>query len=216
MQIYMYFGILVCDKEYVFLYGASNFIGMVKRIVITGGPGTGKTVLIKMLEALGFHCYHEIIRELTQEAKVQKSTEPQAINPLAFVSDPLAFNTKLLEGRVSQYNSAMDLQHPIVFYDRGIPDVLAYMNYFNQSYDNAFVNPCLNLRYDEIIILPPWEEIYVQDNERLENFEQACALHQHLEHQYAELGYAPMILDTGTPEFRLRLLLDYLNLDYES
>ena len=210
----MYFGILVDNKEYVFLQNTGNFIGMAKRIVITGGPGTGKTVLIKMLEDLGFHCYHEIIRALTQEAKNIKSNDPKEINPLAFVSDPLAFNTELLEGRVAQYKSAMKLQHPVVFYDRGIPDVLAYMNYFEQSYDNAFTNPCQNLRYNEVIILPPWEEIYVQDNERLENFEQACAIHQHLERQYSELGYSPFTLDTGTPEFRLQRLLEYLNLDY--
>jgi predicted ATPase len=212
----MYFGILVDYKEYVFLHITSNFIEMVKRIVITGGPGTGKTVLIKMLEALGFHCYHEIIRELTQEAKIRKSKDPKEINPLAFVSDPLAFNSKLLNGRIAQFKSAMDLHNPVVFYDRGIPDVLAYMNYFKQSYDEVFINPSCNMRYNEVILLPPWKEIYVQDNERMENFEQACKLHLHLERQYIELGYSPIVLETGTPEFRLRKLLAYLNLDNES
>lgn len=208
------YGILADHMEYVFLFTTSNFIGMVKRIVITGGPGTGKTVLIKMLEAKGFHCFHEIIRELTQAAKANASKEIQEINPLAFVSDPKTFNTKLLQGRVAQFNTASDLHHPVVFYDRGIPDVLAYMNYFNQAYDDSFLIPGRDLRYNEVIILPPWQEIYTQDNERLENFEQACELHWHLERQYADLGYTPIKLDTGTPEYRLNRLFTHLNLDH--
>ena len=38
---------------------------MNKKILITGGPGTGKTELIKGLENLGFNCEKEISREIT-------------------------------------------------------------------------------------------------------------------------------------------------------
>lgn len=188
---------------------------MVKRIVITGGPGTGKTVLVKLLEAMGYPCFHEIIRELTQEAQNELSEEIQDTNPLAFVSDPLSFNKKLLYGRVSQFKNAQELQCPVVFYDRGIPDVLAYMNYFKQAVDESFIEPGRTLRYDNVILLPPWKEIYHQDNERLENFEQACELHHHLKHQYTALGYFPITLETGTPEFRLKRLLHHLDLEHE-
>ena len=39
---------------------------MNKKILITGGPGTGKTELIKGLENLGFNCEKEISREITE------------------------------------------------------------------------------------------------------------------------------------------------------
>ena len=66
-----------------------------QRIVITGAPGTGKTVVIKELENLGYHCYHEIIRSMTAEAKKVETTQKQVSNPLVFVNDPLAFNKAL-------------------------------------------------------------------------------------------------------------------------
>ena len=123
------------------------------RTVITGGPGTGKTALILELERQGYFCFHEIIREMTLEAK-QKETEA-LVNPLAFVKDPLAFNRMLLHQRIKQFEEAGRLQVSPLFYDRGIPDVLAYMDYFNQGYDLEFTEPCERLRYDLVVLLPP-------------------------------------------------------------
>jgi predicted ATPase len=42
---------------------------MSKRIVITGGPSTGKTTLIKQLQSRGFLCFEEISRQVTLEAR---------------------------------------------------------------------------------------------------------------------------------------------------
>ena len=42
---------------------------MLKKIVITGGPGSGKTSLIDFLEENGYQCQHEISRQVTLEAK---------------------------------------------------------------------------------------------------------------------------------------------------
>lgn len=187
---------------------------MVKRIVITGGPGTGKTVLIRILESMGFLVFHEIIREMTFEAKIQESIDNNASNPLAFVQDPYKFNTILLQGRIKQFKSASKLQNQVVFYDRGIPDVLAYMNYFGQPYDDEFKSPGSDLRYDEVIILPPWEAIYCKDNERLENFSEACDIHKSLEMQYLKLGYNPVELEIGDPLYRIKQLLLHLNIDH--
>lgn len=163
---------------------------------------------------MGFLVFHEIIREMTIEAKNQKSIENPASNPLAFVADPMQFNTLLLQGRINQFHNASELQNQIVFFDRGIPDVLAYMNYFGQSYDNQFCIPCKDLRYDGVVILPPWEDIYCQDNERLENFTQACDIHDCLERQYINLGYHPIELEIGAPLFRANRLLEHLNIAY--
>ena len=38
---------------------------MVKKIIITGGPGTGKTSLIEELKKNNFKCFDEISREIT-------------------------------------------------------------------------------------------------------------------------------------------------------
>jgi predicted ATPase len=46
---------------------------MNKKILITGGPGTGKTELIKGLEHRGYTCEHEIVRKITEEGKGSSS-----------------------------------------------------------------------------------------------------------------------------------------------
>ena len=183
---------------------------MKKRIVITGGPGTGKTALVSQLESLGYPCFHEIIREMTLRARREETGTAHQTNPLAFVRDPLAFNKKILEGRMEQFRAAEQLQDPVVFYDRGLPDVIAYLDYFKQDYDAYFTAPCRQMRYDMAVVLPPWKEIYRQDHERLESFEEACAIHSCLERSYRECGYEVHALLPGTLEERCRELLDLI------
>ncbi|UWX56262.1 ATP-binding protein [Maribacter litopenaei] len=179
-----------------------------KRIVITGAPGTGKTSVIKSLENSGHYCFHEIIRTMTLEAK--KNQEPNAIlsNPIDFVDDSLAFNRSLIMGRLEQFNKAVKIKKELIFYDRGIPDVLAYMDYFKQDYNQDFKNVCQANRYDEVFILPPWEEIYEQDNERLESYPQAVDLHVHLEETYGSFGYKINEVPFGTVAERLNFILN--------
>jgi len=175
--------------------------------VVTGGPGTGKTVVIRALEAAQFHCFHEIIRDMTAKARLGETKKEQVSNPLAFVDDPFAFNQGLLSGRIAHFKAAEKVGEPICFFDRGIPDVLAYMDYFKQSYGSDFERGCADHAYDIVFMLPPWREIYVSDNERLETFAEAEALHQHLMETYQRFGYRPiMVPKTGIQE-RMRFIL---------
>lgn len=169
-----------------------------KKIVITGGPGTGKTSVINALENEGFYCFHEIIRTMTLEAKKELDESSLASNPLAFVKDPNAFNDMLFKGRHKQFIDANSRKENILFFDRGVPDVLAYMDYFKQKYPEDYISACKDYKYDQIFILPPWKEIYVSDNERLENFEEAVEIHNHLEKTYTSFGYTTITVPTGT------------------
>ncbi len=183
-----------------------------KKVVITGGPGTGKTSIVNSLMSKGFICFEEIIRKLTSAAKEQGDQNEYRSNPLVFVKDPLDFNTRLLEGRMEQFHSANTQETSVVFYDRGIPDVLAYMNYFGQAYTTYFEQACKELRYDEVILLPPWKDIYKADEERLESFEEAVAIHSHLEETYHGLGYGPVMVPKGTVAERTSFIIEALKL----
>lgn len=179
-----------------------------KRIVITGAPGTGKTVVIKELENQGFHCYHEIIRDMTAEAKKKETAQEKVSNPLVFVDDPMAFNRALLYGRKAHYEHSMNIKKSFCFFDRGIPDVLAYMDYFDQSYPAEFEMISENCSYDAIFMLPPWKEIYISDNERLETFEEAQRLHKNLSSTYHRFGYVPIAVPKVSISKRTEFILN--------
>jgi len=116
----------------------------------------------------------------------------------------------LLRNRITQFEHAAQLQGIPVFYDRGIPDVLAYMDYFGQVYDAEFTEPCDSLRYDTVVVLPPWKEIYRQDNERMESFEEACGIHDCLETTYRRYGYQVESVQPGTLEDRATEILEMI------
>ncbi|MET1259128.1 ATP-binding protein [Flagellimonas sp. DF-77] len=183
-----------------------------RKIVVTGAPGTGKTVVIEALEAAGYPCFHEIIRSMTAEAKSAGTIKEQVSNPLAFVDDPYAFNRSLLQGRIDHFLKADKQPDALCFFDRGIPDVLAYMDYFDQAYEPDFTEACETHRYDAVYILPPWKAIYVSDNERLETFEEAEALHEYLMATYTRFGYTPVTVPKTTIENRTDFVLKDLNL----
>jgi len=186
-----------------------------KRIVVTGGPGTGKTALIKSLEENGFYCVHEVIRDMTLELKNSRNEIEDMINPIASAEDPKLFNDHLMSLRLKDFERAENLNKKYVFYDRGMPDVLAYMDYFNQTYDDSYSRLCIENQYDLVLIVPPWKEIYVQDNERMENFEQAIEIHNHLENTYYALGYDVIEIPIETVTNRLNFVKNLIktNLD---
>jgi len=178
--------------------------------VITGAPGTGKTAIATALEAMGYPCHHEIIREMTSRAREGTSQEISAPNPLLFVEDAMEFNRQLLMAREKQFVRATEMAGPIHFFDRGIPDVLAYMDFFGQPYGAEFKKFALDHRYDSVFLVPPWEEIYVRDNERLESFPEAEALHHSLVDTYTRFGYDPVEVPRDTVANRISFILETL------
>ncbi|UUC45603.1 AAA family ATPase [Flavobacterium cerinum] len=173
-------------------------------IVIIGGPGSGKTTLINSLTEKGYTCYPEISREVTLEAR------KQGIEQL-FLEKPLLFSELLLEGRKKQFVNATQEKAGIVFLDRGIPDVLAYMHYIGDSYPAFFDAACREHQYTGIFILPPWEDIYISDDARYESYEQAILIHEHLVETYEKYGYNLIEVPRDTVDNRILFILDKLS-----
>lgn len=174
-----------------------------KTILLIGGPGSGKTSIINALTEKGYVCYPEISRQVTAEA--QKTGIDQL-----FLKEPLLFSELLLKGRIDQFNNAVEEDTTCVFIDRGIPDVLAYMHYIGDAYPAFFDDACKNHRYTKIFILPPWEDIYVSDNERYENFEQAKLIHNHLVETYESYGYQLTEVPKANLDTRITFILNNL------
>jgi predicted ATPase len=172
-------------------------------IVITGGPGTGKSTIIDHLIEKGYACYPEISREVTLQAK------KEGIDQL-FLTEPLLFSQLLLEGRLKQFHLAIQENTTTVFIDRGLPDILAYMDFIGDEYPEHFDIHCKETKYHKIFVLPPWEEIYVSDEARYENFEQAKIIYDHLKQTYKKYGYELIEVPIGSVEDRVSFILDFL------
>ncbi|WP_372754384.1 AAA family ATPase [Mariniflexile sp.] len=174
-----------------------------KKIVITGGPGTGKSTLINHLIKNGHTCLEEISRQVTLDAQKKGTSQ-------LFLTEPLLFSELLLKGRIRQFEQSNYLKSDFIFFDRGVPDVLAYMNYIGDTYPQYFIDACKKAVYDTVFILKPWKEIYVSDNERYESFKQAEEIHDHLLSTYQHYNYNLIDVPFGTIEYRTNFILNAL------
>ncbi|MGI9552321.1 MAG: AAA family ATPase [Aurantibacter sp.] len=182
-----------------------------KKIVITGGPATGKTSVVQRLENAGYKCFREIIRDLTLAAKQTGDLQSLTINPIASVSDPLEFNRKLLRGRIGQFKLARNVAEDLVFFDRGIPDILAYMDYFDQTQGPEFIEAATTYKYDVIFLLPMWEQIFATDEERFESYDEALKIQTRLRETYSGYGYDLIEVPPDSIENRMEFILEQAN-----
>ena len=180
------------------------FCYMLQKIVLIGGPGTGKTSVLNELIAQDFYCMPEISREVILKAK------KEGIDQL-FLSKPILFSELLLKGREQQYLSANKQNTDVVFFDRGIPDIFAYMDYVKTDYPSVFVDKSKLYKYDTIFHFSPWKEIYTTDNERYESFEESLLIDQHLLKAYKSLRYTIHTVPFGSVKDRTRFILHALS-----
>ena len=90
---------------------------MIKNIVITGAPGTGKTSIINELKKKKYNCYNEVSRKIISDQIDSKGD----ILPWKNLSK---FSEKVFKIRKSQL---LESNNQLYFFDRGIIDVYAYM-----------------------------------------------------------------------------------------
>jgi predicted ATPase len=174
-----------------------------KKIVITGGPGTGKSSVINELIKRNYTCLEEISRQVTLDAR------KEGIDQL-FLTKPLLFSELLLKGRTKQFNDASKIEKELIFFDRGIPDIVAYMEYSGDSYPKKFDEACKNHKYKQVFILAPWQDIFISDNERYENFDQAIEIHENLIKTYKHYGYNLIDVPFGAIEIRTDFIIQFL------
>ena len=174
---------------------------MAKTIVISGGPGSGKTTIINQLSQRGYTCYDEVSRSIIQQG------QEAGIEQL-FLTDPELFSKKLLEGRIQQFIDAKTIDEKLVFLDRGIPDIVAYMDFKQEESPKSFTDACEKCRYDFVFLLPPWEKIYKQDNERYETFEESRAIYENLKKTYTNYGYEIVEVSFGNLMERVNYILN--------
>ena len=172
---------------------------MIQKYIISGAPGTGKTTIINALKKKDHYCAEEISRELiAEQISIGGNILPS--------KDQIAFENKIAHRRYKQYLDSPD--NCICFFDRSSVDCVAYLNnnklestsQINQIIENCIFNKT-------VFYTPVWEEIYKNDRERQESFDQSIKIDKHLKDSYIKFGYTIIEIPKTTLDKRVNFIL---------
>jgi predicted ATPase len=150
--------------------------------VLTGGPGSGKTTLIEALEVKGYASASEAGRTVIREQIAGGGNALPWADRKLFAEHMLAFDLR-------NYAKAREWNGP-VFFDRGVPDVVGYLELCGLPVPAAAQDAALMHRYARhVFVLPPWLEIFGQDAERKQSFDEAQRTYCAMVAVYSRLGY---------------------------
>lgn len=167
--------------------------------IVTGGPGAGKTSVLDVLEQQpGCLVIPEVARAIIRE---QMASGGQALP----WRDTLLYKQIMAEQSIQAFHAAPDTT---CFFDRGIPDVIAYGKLIDAPQDEALQEAALNCRCNQqVFIFPPWKEIYTTDTERKQDFTEAVATYHLLKETYMECGYEVIEVPIGPVQQRAAFIM---------
>ena len=176
----------------------------IHRYIISGGPGAGKTTLLQALHQKGYTISEEASRRIIIE-EVSKNS-----NSLPWVNLP-CFAHKVLARMIEHYERTLT-QSGTMFFDRGIPDIISYLKVAAAPVDEAYAYAVQRYPYSPLVFLaPPWQEIYINDSERWQTFEEAVALFHAIKETYHSLNYTTLELPKASVEERVSFVLAHIN-----
>lgn len=166
--------------------------------VITGGPGTGKTVLIDLLSHRGFKTVPEAAKEIIDEGLAQGKT-------IADIrGDEHVWQAKILQRILANEDSTPAEQ--LTFFDRGAQDGLAHLQYYNLTPRDEWNDIKYGNPYKTVFLLEPLEDVAVSYH-RKEDIEFTRRITGMMRDVYVRAGAVPILVPALPPEERLQLIL---------
>lgn len=164
--------------------------------LFTGGPGVGKTTLLRHLRGQG-----ERVVEETHRGVI---AEQVAAGGRAVPWDDHGAYCELCVRRDLAKFDALAAETGRVFFDRGTLD----------GFDPRWAPPPALLaaararRYNaQVFVFPPWREIYATDAERRQDWAEAEAAFGRILQGLDRFGYAPVVVPKGPVERRAAFVL---------
>lgn len=174
-----------------------------KRFVLTGAPGSGKSTILEQLNEMGYKTFEERARIRIAEA-LQNNSE------LVPWKNHLGFSKLVFNDQIAQFNSQTD---EIAFYDRGFIDVLGYLSADNIAPPHHMIQKAIKHQYNtQVFYFAPWEAIHRHDELRRESLEDVTRIVNAIKKSYHNYGYQLIEVPKVSLEKRIEFILQTLDL----
>lgn len=202
--IFIFFmGLCYAEEPFTFKEGADTAVTN-NFFILTGGPGSGKTTLIEELNRRGFFSVDEVARKIIQDEMALGGNALPGKNIGQRIE-------KMIVRSIETYQEALKKRNEPIIFDRGVLDYLGYAYRTNTPISEELQKTALSLVYNKKIFLaPPWVEIYCNDTERKQSFEEALEVYHDLFKIYSDFGYEIIELPKASVESRADFVIGHI------
>lgn len=172
-------------------------------VVVAGGPGAGKTTLLQELQRRG----HAVMGDSARELIATRRRHGLPPRPA-----PAAFARAVFRRDLVKYHRALRAGRP-AFFERCVLDAIGLLREAGALPAADLPALLASFRFAApVFVLPPWREIYVQDAERDQTWDDAVAVHGRVVDWYTRLGLPLLAVPPGPVAQRADFVLDALAL----
>ena len=176
---------------------------MALQVVITGGPGTGKTSVINILKKK-YPVMKESARLVLARNKLFKGKDAKQ-------ASGRQFQEAIWDLEVKHFAQGVLRKEPLVFFDRGFFDGFAYAKLGHLTHLHNRVIQGKHIKYDKVFLLNPLpQRYYATDTKRKESYQEALHIHKLINAMYTKYGYRPIRVPFDTIQNRARFILKKL------
>lgn len=177
-----------------------------RKIVISGGPSTGKTTIFEMLNNTFPDAYFvNEAAETVIKRETAKQKEDPSYTPIMPVSNYREFVPLVMAQQITN-EEAIPNDADLVIMDRSIIDNLGYLAHYGLSeYENEVHRRIRTCGYT-LAFFCDWLGKVEQNDIRQETYEEGLAIHRHLETAYHESGMPVVHLPAVSVAERLTII----------
>jgi len=178
-------------------------LATLKKIVISGGPGVGKTTTIQELQKINYATIPEAFSVLYQEAQEKENLD-------IFCTDRTQLHHQVFEKQCALEKLHED--KTVILCDRSAVDIIGFTSYYKNHMSDHFFDAIAQHRYNLVFFLDPLPiHLYQNSDIRRESWHTSLIIHDHIKKGYEQLNYELINVPFGTIQDRLDFILNHLH-----